>query len=163
MPIGLNSSLYIFILRLLKKGQDFLGKSFIFLASLFSPELNRQPNFKFNMDLDVPFIFRLIQCAPGFLGYIDNFQAAPTSRFFTANSSAHSPIEHKSACFLVPFDRRALHCVACQIWGWVVYLSSEKKVILSKIMHLNFPNFQIFDRISKFFKMVLGGEHVLQI
>jgi hypothetical protein len=35
-------------------------ESYIFLASHFSPEWDGQPTFKFNMDFDVRFIYRLI-------------------------------------------------------------------------------------------------------
>jgi hypothetical protein len=127
-----------------EKGQGTPLEKVTFFWHLFSPEWNRQPAFNFNMGPDVRFLFRLIPWALGFLGYIANFRAAPISRFFTANLSVHQPIGHKSACFLVRNASYAMNCVVC--------LSSEKKVIFCKIMHLNFSNFEIFDRIWKFFK-----------
>jgi hypothetical protein len=63
-----------------------LGKSYIFLASHFSPEWDREPNFKLNMDLDVLLIYRLIPRTHDLLGYIATFGTTPISRFFKASS-----------------------------------------------------------------------------
>jgi hypothetical protein len=92
-----------------------LEKSFTFLESHFSPEWDRQPTIKFNMNSDVPFIFRLIPVKPGFLGWIVVFDTTPISRFFKASYSVNGLVEHQSACFLVSMDRYSLHCVACEI------------------------------------------------
>jgi hypothetical protein len=37
------------------------------------------------------------------------------SRFFKTSCNVRGPIGHANACFLVPFNRQALHCVACEI------------------------------------------------
>jgi hypothetical protein len=71
-----------------------LGKSYIFLASHFSPEWNRQPAFKLNMDLDVLLIYRLIPRTHGLLGYIATFGTLQSVAFLRLLGSVCGPIGH---------------------------------------------------------------------
>jgi hypothetical protein len=130
-----------FIRRLLEKGQATpLGKIFIFLAPLFSLEWDRQPALKFNMNPDVPFIFRLMLHAPSFLGYVANFSTAPIGRFLRLLLAFTDPSNiqmHVSWCHSI-----AEHSIVLPIKfedGLSISVL-RKKVILSKIMHLNFLN-----------------------
>jgi hypothetical protein len=82
MPIGLNSSLYHKAKTQAHRAKlrpaefhtppfarDPLEKvQYIYFASLFSPELNRQPVFKLNMYSDVLLIYRLIPRTHGLIG-----------------------------------------------------------------------------------------------
>jgi hypothetical protein len=86
------------IYRLIPKTHEFL-KSYIFLVSHFSPEWDRQPVFKFNIDLDVLLIYRLILKKPDVLGLPAIFDTTPISRSVGASRSVHGHIQHKSACF----------------------------------------------------------------
>jgi hypothetical protein len=67
-----------------KKGRSPPWKMLHFFASHFSPGWDRQPAFKFNMNLYVVLIYRLIPRTHGLLGYTASFGITPISRFFKA-------------------------------------------------------------------------------
>jgi hypothetical protein len=78
--------------------------------------LDRQSTIKFNMDLEVPFIYRLIQRNLGFRESIVFFDTTPISRFWRgASFSVHGGIRHKSACFWLSVGIYSLHRGACKI------------------------------------------------
>jgi hypothetical protein len=107
-----------------------LGKSLTCFVSHFSCERNKQPTFKFNIEAETLFIYRLIPRMPNFLGWFAIFYTTPISRFWEASRSVHGHIQHKNACFWVSVDRYALHCADYKIWRWIVYLGFEKYATL---------------------------------
>jgi hypothetical protein len=84
----------------------------LFFGAHFSCERDRQSTFKFNKDLKVLFIYRLISRKLTFFGWLATFGITPASRFWGAFRSVHGRIQHKSACFWVSVDRYALHRAA---------------------------------------------------
>jgi hypothetical protein len=59
------------------------------------------------------------------------FGIPPISHFFGASCSVGGRIQHKSELFFVAFDKNVLYYVSCEIWIWVLYLSSEKIGIIT--------------------------------
>jgi hypothetical protein len=53
------------------------------VVSHFSPEWDTQPAFKFNMDLDVLLIYRLINITHGLFGFFYGMFFLPMARFKT--------------------------------------------------------------------------------
>jgi hypothetical protein len=100
-------------------------RSYFFVAYFFY-ERDGQPNFRFDIDSKVLFIYRLIPRKPNFFGRLAIFYTTPIGRFFGASRSVHGRIQHKGAVTWVSGDRYALHRGTCKIWRWVVYLGSEK-------------------------------------
>jgi hypothetical protein len=83
-------------------------------GAYFSCEQDGEPKFKFDIDSEVLFIYRLIPRNPDFLERLVIFEATPIGRFLGASRSVHDRIQHKRACFSVSFDRCALHSAACK-------------------------------------------------
>jgi hypothetical protein len=103
-----------------------LRKSSTFYRSEFSCERNKQPTVKFNIDLEVLFIYRLIPRKLGFRGWVGFFDTTPISRHLKASFSVHGDVRHNSAYIWVSFNRYTRYSGACEIWRWVVYVDSEK-------------------------------------
>jgi hypothetical protein len=64
-----------------------------FLGAHFSCERDERSNFKFDVDLEVSFIYRRIPRKPDLLGWLANFDATPISRFgelLVACTAAHN-------------------------------------------------------------------------
>jgi hypothetical protein len=58
------------------------GKSLDFFNAHFSCERDERPNFKFDTDSKVFFIYRLIPRKPDFLGWLASFDTTPIGRFW---------------------------------------------------------------------------------
>jgi hypothetical protein len=111
--LWMEQRLKVFKRRHVETGQTMpLERNF---GSHFSCGWDRQPTFKFDINLEVLFIYRLIPRNPGFLWSSAEFDSTPISRFFKAFCSSHGCILHKHAPFFVSFDIYALHCAACEI------------------------------------------------
>jgi hypothetical protein len=107
-------------------------KKSYFFGAHFPCEWDERPNFKFGIDLEVLFIYQLIPRKPDFLEWPAIWIPLQLFAFWGGSRGVHGHINHQNACFWVSFDRYALHCVACKIWRWVVYLGSEKWATLYK-------------------------------
>jgi hypothetical protein len=66
----------------LKKGQAVPFEKVSLCGSHFSCKRDRQPVFKFDMDPEVLFIYRLTPRKLDFLGWLAVFDTTPVSRFF---------------------------------------------------------------------------------
>jgi hypothetical protein len=120
-------SFIIFKPRRWKKGQTIpLEKVSLFFGFHFSCERYGQSTSKFDMDLEVLCIYRLVPRKFDLLGQVGAFGTIPASRFgglLVALTAAYSiPI----ACFWVSVNRYALYSDACEIGRWVVHLGFEK-------------------------------------
>jgi hypothetical protein len=109
-----------------KRADHSLGKSLIFFRSLFSCERDRQPTIKFDIDLVVLLIYRLILRKPGWREWIEFFDITPINRFLQASFSVHDSTQRRRVCFWASVNRYAFHGVACKIWRWVVFVSPAK-------------------------------------
>jgi hypothetical protein len=87
-----------------KKDEPSPWKKSHFFGSHFSCERGKQPTFKFDIDSEVLFIYRLIPREFDFLGRLTVFGITPVSRFLGAYRRVHGRIQHKSACFWVSVD-----------------------------------------------------------
>jgi hypothetical protein len=101
-------------------------EKFHFFGSYFSYEQDGHPNFKFGIDLEVLFIYRLVPRKSYFLGPLAIFDATSIGRILMTSQSVHDRTQHKRAGILVSVDRYTLFCVACEFWRCVVYRGSEK-------------------------------------
>jgi hypothetical protein len=90
-------------------------EKFHFFRHQFSWERNRQSTIKFDIDLDVLLIYRMILRKFGLCESIVFFDTTPISRFLGSSFSVHSDIRHKGACFWVSHDIYALYRGACEI------------------------------------------------
>jgi hypothetical protein len=97
----------------LKKGQT-LEKVSLFGAH-FSCEWDGQPNFKFNIDAEVFFIYRRIFRKPDLFGPLAIFDTTPIGRFLRASRSVRGRIKHKSAGIWVPVNGYTFHRASCEI------------------------------------------------
>jgi hypothetical protein len=101
------------IYRLIPKTHGLL-ESYIFFASHFSPEWDRQTAFKFNMDLDVLLNYRLIPRTYGLLGYTATFGTAPTNRFFWAFFFAFTDA-YDMKVLVSRYQSIDMHCIALPV------------------------------------------------
>jgi hypothetical protein len=85
-----------------------------FFEAHFSCERNGQPNFKFDIDSEVLFIYRLIPRKPTLFGRIAIFYTTPIVRFLRASRSVHGRIQRKGADVWASVNRYALHHAACK-------------------------------------------------
>jgi hypothetical protein len=99
----------LLVYRLIPRTHELL-ESYIFLASHFSPEWDRQPAFKFNMHLDVLLIYRLIPRTHGLLGYTTTFGATPISRFLKLFFSFTDAYDME--VFISGYQLIDMHCIA---------------------------------------------------
>jgi hypothetical protein len=106
-----SSGFLFFQPRHLKKVQ----KSLTFFGSHFSCEENGQTNFKFVIELEVLFIYRLIPRETDCPGWLTAFATTPVSRFLGASRSFLGRTQRKSTCLWVSVDRYALHRVDFRI------------------------------------------------
>jgi hypothetical protein len=70
-----------------------------FFGAHFSCEQDGEPNFKFDIDLQVLFIYRLIPREPDFLERVAIFDTTPIGRFRRASRSVHGRSQRTRACF----------------------------------------------------------------
>jgi hypothetical protein len=70
-----------------------------FFKSHFSPEWDRQPAFKFNIELDVLLIYRLIPRTHELLGCTTTFGTTPIHRFLESSFSVYNSTQRKSNYF----------------------------------------------------------------
>jgi hypothetical protein len=108
---SVGSDFFNFKLRHLKKGQT-LEKVLLFWSP-FSCERDKRPIFKFDINLEVLFIYRMIPSKANFPGRLAILYTTPIVRFLGAFRSVHDRIQHIIACFWVSVDRYALHRAAC--------------------------------------------------
>jgi hypothetical protein len=113
-----------FSLISLKKGQTFEKVSLF--GSPFFCEQDGLPNFKFDIDSEVLFLYRQIPRKPDFLGWLAIFGTTPVGHFLGASRRVHGCIQHRKVDILVSFDRYALHSLACKIWRCIVHLGFKK-------------------------------------
>jgi hypothetical protein len=105
------------------------GQAIPLELSHFSCERNKQSTIKFNIDLEVAFIYRLIPRKSGFRWVHWRFWYHSNHSLLGASFDFHGGIRHKSVCFWVSVGRYVLYRGACKIWRWVVYLGLRKKEI----------------------------------
>jgi hypothetical protein len=104
----------IFKSRHLNKGHT-LGKSHFFGAH-FSCERDGQPNFKFDMNSEMRYLYRLIPRKFDFIGWLAAFSTYHSGQsLFGSFSERSRPHKTKSACVWVSIDRYTLYRVACKI------------------------------------------------
>jgi hypothetical protein len=85
-----------------------------FLHLIFHLNGKDKSAFKFNMDLDVLLIYRLVPRAHGLLGYTATFCTTPISRFFEAFfflSRMHTIWK----CFVSGYQLIDMHCIALPV------------------------------------------------
>jgi hypothetical protein len=128
------------IYRLIPRMHEF--ENYIFLAFHFSPEWDRQPAFKFNIQLDVLLIYRLIPRTHELLGCTTTFGTTQTTVFWEILSAFTTA--HIVKVIISRYQSIDMHCVEMPVKfeGGLSMSFLRKKQLFTKKQEIKRLQFQ---------------------